>query len=498
MIPLTIFRYEFQLYVLGWLFAVASAVTESIVLLDLSFLCLGLAGLRRLVMVVLRPQQHWALCSILAGAGMATYYLEGFLTLIQYSPYSAAQALMLDENFPSEALLATAYLSLFAWLLIFLSAFEHRVWQGAFAAFRSGSGGRQEQAAESGVLVYLLAVSVLQAILMYSGQWSFQGFAPEDSRIPPFVSFVDNLASALPILCGWRLGQPRKSSRMLMIVGFSLACEILWVGAYGRRAFFFGTLTFVLGYVWAGGQIDWKRLARVGLPALPVVYFTAKMFLAMRVASFSMTHAADLGTFIRDAWYVATEQSSDLADFAADNYATRLFTIQYLVTVVSQLTPQDAQYGLFAFIAFLTNVPRILFPMKTILLEQNAWGADGKGILNQVLGLPTFDANWSPFVEGYGDFMWLGAIVYPILILILAMCFAKIVQGLRSRPYIVGALGMCIIYFVQIETTLGTLIGLVRPLVFFFVFAKIANHMAASRGESLARVRPDASSADHL
>lgn len=496
MIRLTIFRYEFPLYVAGWLLAVGAAASQSIVLLELSFLLLGSAGLRRLVMVVLRPERHWTLCSILAGAGMATYYLEGFLTLIQYSPYSVYEALFLDANFPSEALIATAYLSLFCWVLIFLSAFERRFWESALASLRTASPGRLDQTAESAIMLYLLAVSLTQAILMYTGQWTFGGFLPEHSKIPPFVSFVDNLASAIPILCGWRLGKARKSMRILLLIGFALSCEILWVGSYGRRAFFFATMTFLLGYVWAGGRINWKRVAQVAVPALPVVYFAARMFLAMRLASFNMTQGADLETFLRDAWNISTQQASDLAEFSASNYATRLFTIQYLVTVVNELTAQNAQYGLFTFIAFLTNVPRILFPMKSALLDANQWGADGKGIINQVLGLASFDANWSPFVEGFGDFMWLGAIAYPILILILAIVFAKIVRGLRARPYIVGALGMCLMYFIQIETTLGTLIGLVRPLAFLWVFAKVATYARASRPENAERARPEISAAD--
>lgn len=499
MIPLMIFRYELQLYVLGWLLAVASALTESIVLLELSFLALGLAGARRLVMVVLWPVRHWSLCSILAGAGIATYYLEAFLTLIQHNPYTVDQTLLLGDDFPSEALLASAYLNLFAWVLILLSAFEHRFWDAAFAPLRAGVGGSQERRAHGAVMLYLLAVSVAQAILMYSGQWSFQGITSQDAQVPVFASFVDNLSWAVPIFCGWSLGQSRKSARTLAIVGLALACEIVWLGAEGRRPFAFGTLIFLLGYVWAGGRIDWKRVVPVILPSLPIVYFAAKMFLAMRIASFSMTHQADLSTFLHDAWYVAMQQSSDLAQFAAENYATRLFTmVQYLVTVVNQLTAQSAQYGLFTFVAFLTNVPRALFPLKSSLFVQNEWGADGKGMLNQVMGLPPEDVSWSPFVEGYGDFMWLGAIAYPIIILLLGICCARIVKGLRSRPYVIGALGMCLTDFLQIETTLGTLILLVRPLVFLFVFAKIVASVSAPRMGALDDARSEATTGEHF
>jgi hypothetical protein len=497
-ISLTIFRYELQLYVLGWLLALSSALTESIVLLELGFLAFGLAGVRRLIMIVLRPERHWSLCSILAGGGIATYYLEAFLTLIQYNPNTVDQTLLLGDNFPSAALFATAYLNLFAWMLILFSAFEHRFWNAAFAPLRAGAGGAQERRAQSAIILYLLAVSVTQAILMYSGKWSFQGITAHDSQIPVLASFVDNLSWAVPILCGWSLGQSRKSTRALAIVGLALACEIVWLGAEGRRSFAFGTMTFLLGYVWAGSQINWKRVVPVILPALPVVYFAAKMFLAMRIASFSMTHQADLSTFLHDAWYVATEQSADLAQVATENYATRLFTIQYLVTVVNDLTVQNAQYGLFAFIAFLTNVPRVLFPLKSTLFVANQWGADGKGILNQVMGLPTFDANWSPFVEGYGDFMWLGAVAYPMIILLLGIFCAKIVKGLRSRPYVIGALGMCLIDFLQVETTLGALIALVRPLVFLFVFAKAMSFVNAPRAGTTDRVGREAATVDQV
>lgn len=490
-----VFQFEFEFYALGWLFAVGSAVTESFILLDLSFLFLGLAGLRRVMMVLLRPQQHWSLCSVLAGAGVATYYLEAFLTLIQYRPSSVVEGLMLGENFPSDALLATIYLSLFAWVLILLSAVERPFWRDALAPLQSGAGGR-EQVAESALTFYLVAVSVAQVVLMYAGQWSFQGIAAKDAQVPQFAAFVDNLAGAMPVLCGWRLGQRHRRSRRIVLISLVLACQVVWMGAEGRRIFAIGLVTFVLGYLWAGGHINWRRLGRAALPALPLLYFVAKMFLAMRLASYELAHRADLETMLRDAWDITTHRSAELTDLMAENYSNRLFIIQYLVTVVSELTAQNAQHGLFLFIALLTNVPRVLFPAKSVLLFQNDWGADGKGIMNQVLGLPPLDANWSPFVEAFGDFMWFGVILYPLIFLVLGICCSRLVRGLRLRPYVVAGLGMCLTYFLQLETTLGALLGLIRPLVFLFVFAKLADYVTVALVPSLDRARDESPSTD--
>ena len=457
--------------------SVLSVASNYLPILETGFVALGLAGVIRLVRVMVEPHKYWATCNILAGAGFATYYLGGFLTLIQYEAASSDLQIVIGENFEMRALIATLYLSLFYGMLVLAAKIENGFWQDSLDLAGKAWSWQKDSPVLTWIVIYLAGVTAAEVVLMLTGQWSFQGFTAEDTRVPIGPSLVWSLSYFIPSMIGWLIGQRGCPYKIWLLAVASGACQLLWFGLLGRRMIFFGCLAFLIGHFWAQGTKSLYRTAALFVIFIPVLYLVAKLFLAMRYVSYSYVGIEDfatLGNLLQDSWNTIVSQTNNFEYFEQQNYESRLFIFGYLTTVVSDLAWSQIAYGLHFFIAIFTNVPRIFLPDKAAFFLNNAWGADGKTLIDAAIGLPTtVDENFSPFVEAYGDFFWFGAIIYPILLLGIGWIFSRIVRDMRNPIIIVGAFGVLLAQYMSIELNMGSLIATIRPLVFIWIFTKM-------------------------
>jgi hypothetical protein len=226
----------------------------------------------------------------------------------------------------------------------------------------------------------------------------------------------------------------------------------------------------------------------MALPLLLLVSFIWRVFIAVRFSSYqwgNLASLADLGDLIADAISLVFQQSDLVAGLEKENYSSRPFILGHLITVMSRLTSQDAQYGKLICISIFNSIPSVIIPGKTTMMLDFDWGADGKAIISKALGFYSEDSAWSPFVAGYSDFMWGAVILYPLFLCGLAWVLARIVRTFRYPIFMIAGMGECFMRFISTETTTATLILVGRTLLFIWVYQRILAHFDHRAGPEI-------------
>jgi hypothetical protein len=472
---------ELLCLIVGWLFMVMGALSEVMWVTEASFAMIAVAGAMRLAKVVFARNQYWALCNIVAGAGMVSYLGGAFVTLIQYTPSSYQFQALVGEEFTQRSATAVIYLSLFYIALVGLARFENRFWQDALKRIDVTGEWLSDSVTRHFLTVVLIVLPIAQIALLASGRVVSGAVTVLGTyKVDPVAVLTGDLTEPVLAIAAWIVGTRQKRSPVLLTLALlCLAGDILWFGAVGRRVILYGTITFAVFYLWARGQSRLRHPILIGVPAVGILSFVWRVFVAMRYSSYNWAGSENLVTFadlVKDGISLVLNQSDLIAALESENYGSRFFVLGHLCTVMSRLTLQDAQYGLFIFISFFLAVPNIILPVKSEILEINEWGSDGKMIVNKAIGLTMDDVPWTPFVAGFSDFMWAGAIIYPLLICAIGWGFSRIIRSLRFPVLAVGSFGICLIRFLSTETTLSALLLAGRTLVIIWLLQWVMNY----------------------
>jgi hypothetical protein len=472
---------EIGLYVAGSLIMFLSVAANYIVFLEIALLAMGSAGAIRLVKTLVQPSQHWSTCSILAGMGVVSYFLGAFITLVQYDPSSTDLELMVGNNFIPKAALAAGYISLFYWTLVALSMIEHRFWRDALTGLKMANSFSIDGTTALVTSIYLAVISMSELVLIFTGQWTLGGLNPtEANTLPIGATVVWYFSLGIPSIAGWVIGKWQRPYQLIMLACISAIVQIPWLSSVGRRSIVFSAVAFLTAYYWAHGRKHVLRTAVLGLPIALIVYFATKLIVAARYVGLAYSDesgniAISISNLFTQGYNLISSDPDLVANLEIDSYRSRFFIFNYLTTVVSDLSWSGAKYGLYLFIAAVNNVPSLFYPGKTALLIQNDWGADGKSLMNQALGLVQFDAPWSPFVAGYGDFMWFGALIYPAIFLLLGLIFSRIMKGVHNPVMVIAGFGICLRQYLEGETSITGFFLVVRMLIFLWIIAKIVD-----------------------
>ena len=468
-------KLEIGLFGFGWLLVALAFGADQVYLLEAAFLSIGAAAILRLVSIVRWREEYWSLCNIVAGAGLTSYLLGAFVTLVQHSPSSIDFVLLTGDDFLGRAVAAVAYLSLFYWVLAGLATIENRYWRKSLRRIDEAS----VLIGKDGSFVLTLcigAIGALQLALILTGAVKLSGIdVTQDSRLPIFTELVVDLSGPFLALSAWIVGRGDVvSPRLRWVATAAVLCGVPWFGSLGRRVILYGAVTFLTFFFWGRGRKKVGRVVFLAIPVIALVYICTKFFVAMRAASSAygdIGPAPALSDLFSDAYSMVTTDMTSVEELEAENYASRFFIFGYLCTVLHGLTMSGVQYGKFIFIAIFLCVPSLIYPEKTDILNKYNWGADGKAIINDVLGLPQLDEAWTPFLAAYGDFLWLGAFIYPLFILGLGWAFSRIVERLRHPLFVVASFGVCLMQYLSTETGVSSLILTGRTLVFIYILS---------------------------
>lgn len=469
-------RLEIAFCIVGWLAAALSVGVKSFTLMEIACLALGLTGAVRIANLILQRDRYWALCTVVAGAMMPSYFIGAFITLVQYDPASPDFVLPGGDDFLGNALIAILYISLFYGVLVALTPYENKYWQQSLRLLSSAPAWKGDEGARPAIGIGLAAMTASQLYLILTGGVTLGGIdVSQDTHLPIGAELVISFSDPILAISGWIIGRWQRPLGMARLAILTSACEMLWLGSLGRRYIFYGAVVFLTMFFWSRGKRKSNRVIYVAIPLLGVVYIFTKLFVAMRYASYSYgdTGAAQsLTTLYSDAFSLLSNDADTIADAEKENYASRFFILGHLTTAMAGLALPSAQFGKFLFIAALTCIPSAFFPGKTDMMSKLDWGADGKALLNDALGLPQLDTAWTPMVAAYGDFMWLGAFFYPLLLLPLGWAFSRLVQTMRYPSFVVGSLGLCFMEFLWTEVGVSAYILTGRTLVFVWVISK--------------------------
>jgi hypothetical protein len=451
--------------------------------LEIAYLALGLVGVVRMSKLILDRDRQWSLCVIVAGAMMPSYFVGAVVTLAQYDPTSSDFVLPGGEDLLSHAMGPILYLNLFYWVLVGLGRYEHKFWRQSLGLLSSTAAWRDDEGARPAIGVSLIGLTVAQLYLILSGGVTLGGVdVSQDIQLPIGAALVISFSDPLLAISGWIIGRWRRPLTMARLAIFSSACQAVWLGSLGRRYLLYGVVVFLCMFFWARGRQKGNRVVYVAVPVLGMLYFFTKLFVAMRYANYSygdIGGAQSLTMLYSDAFSLLSNDADTIADAEKDNYASRFFILGHLSTVMHGLTLSLAQFGKFLFISMVLCIPSAFFPGKTDLITKNNWGADGKAILNDVLGLPQLDTAWTPMVAAYGDFMWLGAFLYPLIFLLLGWIFSRIVQSIRYPSFVICSLGLCFNEFLWTEAGMSTFLLTGRTLIFVWLISKVVEFFDA-------------------
>lgn len=477
---MTIQRLEILLFILGWVAAVTSALSNSYVIMDIAFLSLGLTGVSRIAQLVFDRDRYWSMCTVLAGGLMTSYFIGAFVTLMQYDPASPFFTLPGGDAFLGQTLVAILYVSLFFWSLVGLSIVEHRFWETSLLRLNSAAAWRDDEAARRPIMFAFVAMTGLQIFLFVTGQVTLNGVdATENARLPEGLMMVINLADPILAMAAWIIGRWQRPRNMLYVAIATAAWQIVWLGGMGRRNLVYGATLFLVMFIWARGVKNIGRILYLALPIMGVVYFFAKLFLAMRYATYNRAAVGgeqSLMMLYSDAFSLLSTDSDTLSEIEKENYSFRFFILGHLSLTIDQLTFPLAQFGKFLFIAMFNCIPSLLFPEKLSIMSKNNWFGDGKGMLNDLLGMEQLDFAWTPVVTSYADFMWLGPALYPLFFLLLGWAFSRLIQTIRYPSLVIGGIGLCFMEYLSTEAGMSAYILTGRTLVFVWLFAKIVEY----------------------
>lgn len=235
----------------------------------------------------------------------------------------------------------------------------------------------------------------------------------------------------------------------------------------GRRNIFFSLMMIPIFLNYFSINVDirlfFKKIHYILLVCCLFI-FLSFYFVALRVVSWSKIDytlvdnlVAGFHTMIYDTQMVVDSITSSTDD--------RSFIFNYVALLIHNSNKaQLPLYGYEFIVSFLSAVPSFIFNKQNLPVAMEDY-------VHPLYGIPVYDAANSILVSGFDDFSFIGMVLYPSVIAILFLFFAKIIilnlKG-SSRLFVVSI----IIYSIfQIEQSLaGYFVSMRNILIFIVIF----------------------------
>jgi len=443
--------------------SIASDTVSTLGLVVLS----GAAG-ARLLNIVRFKEIYFALTNVLAVGTLLSYGLGTAAVMVQRGSEHSAFDPGVNVTLVGDIAGPVVFIQAFYWMLVLASTVEARAWRGLWSRVRGA-----EEDTSPGLMLFFVAIGLIQLQLMISGQWSYMGVVTGDrGEVPVLATLISGLQSGLMGLCAFLAGRGLKGAGpVAFVLAVALLPEqIFWSLLEGRRALLYSLVLAGAFFLFGRRRAMplWK-LGGLAAVALVVVNEASKFFLAMRyvIGVHNINgYRPPLADLFTSTWEVMVYRPELIDQMQATNLSTRFFIIGYFGDIIRAFRPENAMYGLNILVDFVTTIPRVLMPGKTEMLL--AWG-DPEERVARVTGLPTTDAPWSAAVSAYADFTWAGALIYPAMFLLLGLGTAAMIRLIGNRMLIIFALAMAFSSYLSTESNLVTYFSVFRYLLIVVV-----------------------------
>lgn len=145
------------------------------------------------------------------------------------------------------------------------------------------------------------------------------------------------------------------------------------------------------------------------------------------------------------------------------NLSTRTFVLNYLAALIQAASNKQPLYGQDIFSNVLNALPRFIFSDKSSLLMNEP-------LYRYEYGLPNIDSAKSLYFSAYGDFSWLGTLIYPLILFIV---FYLAANFFSNFPYFIV---LTFSSLIQISLSGGKnditswIVTLINLIIFFLIF----------------------------
>lgn len=293
----------------------------------------------------------------------------------------------------------------------------------------------------------------------------FQGASSAEGHLNPVGAFLAWLYMPLTAISVTAfLMTPQRRAKVLC--GIASVVLLLMLSTLGRRAAIYTgvEILLVMGFVsyrWKGGRFQ-KILVVAGLAV--VIVLVSLMFMLFRIAGWSMHNSQQVTVTKRlelahkmvqkgDAYALATSRTEE-------NLQTRTFVLGFFSSVLEGSSRTTPALGEDVVKQAEDAIPSFLYPEKDRYFSEEE-------LVDQQFGYGFGDQANSIMTGGATDFGLLGALIYPLLLVVLI----RIIYDIASRCF--GAVPLMFIALSLIQVSLQTEIGLtgyfgVLRTAFFF------------------------------
>lgn len=426
------------------LFAAAVVLASGVALLDLS----------RLILRTDRIRLSFTLAvSILLGYGLGSaIYLISYRTIdaTQYQ-YWALQGLLFDQEGLATALAASL---LAAAVLYVRAAVERPVYSNV--TLDSLASPKAERLVWLGVAVAVLA--------LLAGDIGYMGaFVSDSGNVSPVGALANLMVPPLVPYTLLLIADKRPLAKRLMLV----AALVLLVGLtllLGRRYLLYVLVLSAMALQMRGYRFT-KRGVVIGagffVVATLLLYFGFNFFMALRFAERELGGDASLLELVRGALSQLSDTQARLVqERLAENTASRPFILSYLAGLMGISSARIPAFGAELLYSVQMTIPSILMPGKVAALPSMQ-----EELVHPLYGIPVFDGPSSVLVTGFDDFGFLGALVYPLGVVLLFGWFNKFVRtAVRDAPIRLFVLFALLFQLLYIEHAIGAVFAALRNL----------------------------------
>lgn len=427
------------------LFAAVVILASGIALLDLSRLILRIDRIRLSFTFAV---------SILLGYGLGSaVYLISHRTMdaTQYQ-YWAPQGLLFDQQGLATALAA----SLLAAAVLYVRAtIERPVYSSAI--LHSLAGPKAERLVWLGAAVALLA--------LYAGDIGYMGAVVRDTGHVSPVGVIANLM--VPALVPYTLllitDKRPLAKRLMLVTAFALLIGVTFV--QGRRYLLYVLVLSAMALHMRGYRFTRRGLvigAAFFVIAALLLYFGFNFFMALRLTVEELGRNASLSELIRAALsQMSGTQASQVQEHLVENVTSRTFILSYLAGLMGVSSARMPALGAEFLYSVQMVVPSILMPGKVAALPSAP-----EALVHPLYGIPAFDGPSSALVAGFDDFGFLGALIYPLGVVLLFGWFNKFVRAaVWDAPIRLFVLFALLFQLLYIEQAFASVFVTLRDLV---------------------------------
>ncbi len=295
------------------------------------------------------------------------------------------------------------------------------------------------------LLILSCLISLLQVCMLCTGLYTFHGLANDQGSINPVAELVSS-ASPLAVfslgLLSSKLTVLRSyTNKYVLFFAYSISIiiQLIWFMGTGRRDLVYAVVLFVFGlrFSFIGKKFVLNRKSLgpllVFILLLPVLYFGWKFFIFIRVLSYReplllKSNLFDIMSYAWSQYLVSDSQFIDqVQQHESRNLATRTFVLNYLAQLIENKNNQPPLFGQDLLSNFFNSLPRFIYNDKSKLLINVP-------LYHYNYGLPNLDSPKSLYFSAYGDFSWLGTLIYPLILFLVFYLALRFILIAKS-PY---------------------------------------------------------------